>query len=101
MIFHVRWMFSNHESLNPTRVAKRRGWDSETSCEKSISHGKPYKMHFLAYFTLQGMIVMLNTLRKIEDHENHVRWIYLTTVLYMGEIYNYARIHIVVQCAYH
>ena len=28
---------------------------------------------------------MLNTLRKVKDHENHVRWIYLTTVLYMGE----------------
>ena len=40
--------FSHHESPNPARVA----WDSETSGEKSISHGKPYKMHFLAYFTL-------------------------------------------------
>ena len=27
---------------------------------------------------------MLNTLRKVEDHENHVRWIYLATVLNMG-----------------
>ena len=26
--------FSHHESPNPTRVAKRRGWDSETSGEK-------------------------------------------------------------------
>ena len=24
-----------------------RGWDSETSGEKSISRGKPYKLHFL------------------------------------------------------
>ena len=33
---------------------------------------------------------MLNTLRKIEDH---VRWIYLTTVLNMGELcQRYARI---------
>ena len=29
---------------------------------------------------------MLNTLRKVEDRENHVRWIYLATVLNMGEI---------------
>ena len=43
--------FSHHQSLN-----------SETSGEKSISHGKPYKMHFLAYFTLQSTLVMLNTL---------------------------------------
>ena len=43
--------------------------------EKSISYGKPYKMHFLAYFALQGMLVELNTLQKVEDHENHVRLI--------------------------
>ena len=73
---------------HPSRL--RRGWDSETSGEKSISHGKPYKMNFLTYFTLQGTLVILNTLHKVEDHENHVRWIYLTTVLYMGS-QKYAR----------
>ena len=26
-------------------------WDSESSGEKSISHGKPHKMHFLTFFT--------------------------------------------------
>ena len=31
-----------------------------------ISHGKPYKMHFLAYFALQYMLVMLNTLLKLK-----------------------------------
>ena len=41
LVFHVRWIFSHHESP-----------DSETSGEKPISHGKPYKMHFLACFTL-------------------------------------------------
>ena len=40
-------------------------------------------MHFLAYFTLQCAFVMLNTLPKVEDYENHLRWIYLTTALYM------------------
>ena len=49
-------------------------------------------MYFLAYFTLQGTLIKLNTLRKVEDHENHVRWIYLKTVLYMGESQKYARI---------
>ena len=78
--------FSHHKSLNP-----RPGWDSETSGENSISHGKPNKMHFLACFTLQGTLVMLNTLHKVEDHENHWRLIYLTTVLYMGESQKYAR----------
>ena len=28
---------------------------------------------------------------KVADHENHVRWIYLTTILCMGEGQNYAR----------
>ena len=37
--------------------------DSGSSGDKSISHGKPYKVH----------LVMLNTLRKVEDHEIHVR----------------------------
>ena len=68
--------FSHHESPNTTRVAgDEDAWDSETNGEKSISHGKPYKMYFLAYFTLQGTLVMINTLHKVEDHENHVRWI--------------------------
>ena len=58
----------------PSRI--RRVWDSETSGEKSISRGKPYKMHFIAYFT----------------QENHVRWIYLIAVLCMGEGQKYARI---------
>ena len=72
--------FSQHESPNPTR-ASGLGWDLETSGEKSISHGKPCKMLFLAYFTLQGTLIKLNTLCKVADYENHVRWIYLTTVL--------------------
>ena len=37
---------------------------------------------------------MLTTLRKVEDHENHVRWIYLKTVLNMGESQKYVRIGI-------
>ena len=51
----------------------RRGWDSETSGKQSISHGKPYKMHFLVYFTLQLKLIMLETLHKVEYLENHVR----------------------------
>ena len=33
---------------------------------------------------------MLNTLHKVEVHENHVTWIYLTTVLCVGECLKYA-----------
>ena len=52
---------------------------------------KVFQYTYLAYFTLQDTLVMLNTLCKVEDHENHVRWIYFTTVLYMGESQKYAR----------
>ena len=27
---------------------------------------------FLTYFTLQGALIMINTLFRVEDHENHV-----------------------------
>ena len=64
------------------------------SGEKSISHGKPYEMHFLAYFSMTKVRWSVNTLCKVEDHENHVGWIYLTTVLYMGESQKYAEKHI-------
>ena len=90
MVFHVRWIFSPWVSeSHPSRL--RRRWDSETSGEKCISHGKPYKMHFLSYVTLQGTLVMLNTLHKVKDHHSHARWIYLTTVLYIGESQKYVR----------
>ena len=90
MVFHVRWIFSYYESLNFIEwLATRVGFVANG--EKSISHGKPCNMNFLAYFALQRTIVMLNTLRKVEDHENQVGWIYLTTVLYMGESQKYAR----------
>ena len=71
-------------------------WDSETSVEKSISQpNKPYKTHFLAYFTLQVTLIMLNTLRRVEDHETHVRLIYLTTVIKMVGSRKHARIAII------
>ena len=54
-----RWdsWFSMWDGFFSPRVASRlrRRWDSETIGEKSISHGKPYKMHFLAYFTFQDI----------------------------------------------
>ena len=44
--------FSHHKSPNPTRVTYNKGGIRRRVVRKSISHGKPYKMHFLAYFTL-------------------------------------------------
>ena len=48
MVFHVRWI-SHHSSPNPTlvdRYATRAGF-GDSWWEKSISHGKPYKMHII------------------------------------------------------
>ena len=52
MIFHARWIFLTTTLRIPPKSRSdesgiRRGW---VTGEKSISHGKPYKMHFLAYF---------------------------------------------------
>ena len=91
MVFHVRWiLLTTSLRIPPESVATRVGFGDEW-WEKSISHGKSFKMHFLAYFTLQGTLVMQNTLGKVEDPEKHVRWISLTTVLYMGESQKCAR----------
>ena len=79
---HFVWFFMRDRFFSPQVSASLpsclRGWDSETSVEKSISYGKPCKMHFLAYFTFQVMLIMfITTLHKVEDHESHVRWISL------------------------
>ena len=83
IVFHIiymRWIFFTTSLWIPPESLA--GWGSETSREKSISHGKPYKMHFLTYFTCQGTIIKPNTLCKVADHENHVRWIYLTKLMF-------------------
>ena len=87
--FPCKMDFSHHESPNPARVDCDEG-----GIEKSISHGKPYKINFLAYFyiLMHFILIKLNTLCKVADHENHVRWIYLTTVLCIVEGQKYARI---------
>ena len=74
----------------PSRVACDEG-GIRRRVVRNPSHMEPHKMHFLAYFTLQGTLIKLNTLCKVADHENHVRWTYLTTVLCMGEGQKYAR----------
>ena len=48
MVFHERWI-SHHSSLE--------------------SH--PGRLHFLAYFTLQVTLIMLNTSRKVQDRDGH------------------------------
>ena len=92
---HFVWFsirdFSHHESQNPAQSL------ATNEIRRRVVR-KPYKMYFLAYFTLQDMLVMLNILRKVENHENHVRWIYIKTVLNMGDSRKYARINITVSC---
>ena len=66
----------------------QREWNSEKSGEKSILYGKPYKIHFLAYFTLQDALIMINIFCKDEDHENHVRRLDLTTDILATLVHN-------------
>ena len=62
----------------------QRGWDSETSGKKAISHIKSYTMHVLAYFINHSKSIRY-ALHKVEYHENYVRWVYLITILNMGK----------------
>ena len=61
-----------------------------------ILYGFPFEMDFSllrqVVRNLNGKpYIMLNTLHKVEDHENHVRVIYLITVFYIGASEKYAR----------
>ena len=73
MIFHARWIFIT-PSLRIPQV-------SELLCD----------ILFSRILCTWGTLIVLNTLRKVEDHDNRVRWIYLTTVLNMGESRMYAK----------
>ena len=44
-----------------------------------------------AFSRILYTLIKLNKMCKVADHENHVRWIYLTTVLCMGEGQKYAK----------
>ena len=68
MVFHVRYIFLTTSLQTPS---------------ESLAHMENHPKCIFPH-TLQRTLIMLNTLCKVEDHENHVRWIYLTTVLYMG-----------------
>ena len=59
--------------------------------EKNPSHMENHTKCIFSHTLHFSTLIMLNTLHKVEDHENHVRWIYLTTVLKMGESQKYAR----------
>ena len=62
---------------------------------RNPSHMENYTKCILSHslHLILGMLVMLNTLHKVKDNENDVRWIYLitVTVLYMGASQKYAR----------
>ena len=78
MVFHEIWIFLFRADCERCGIWRR-------------VVRKPYKMNFLTYLALRGKLIMINTLQKLEDHENHARWIYLTIVLNMGKSRKYAR----------
>ena len=85
--------FSHHKSLTSQRVVCDEG-GIRRQVVRNPSHMKNHKKCiFLTYiyFTLQGTLILLNTLRNVAGRENHVRWIYLTTVLNMGDSRKHAR----------
>ena len=79
MVFHVRLSFLTISLLITL--------ESDFSDAKIHLTWKLYKMHFLAYFILQGEKYFV----QCEDNENHMRWMYLTTVLNMGVSLKYVR----------
>ena len=71
MVFRVGWIF-----LTPSLRIRLM---SHAMREEFILK------HFLTYLTLQGTLIKLNIcLCKVEDHENHLTWVYLTAVLNIG-----------------
>ena len=82
-VFHVKWIFLTTNLRIPPRVdeggIRRRVVRNPSRMENHTKCIFSHNLHFKAC-----MLVMLNTLREVVDHDNHVRWIYLTTVLYMG-----------------
>ena len=46
-----------------------------------------------AFMVIFCIIKHINILHEVEDHENHVRWICLRTVLNMGESQKHARMY--------
>ena len=75
MVFHVRWIFlTTSLRIPPELLATSVGFGDESAFSR-------------IFYTL----IKLNSLGKVADHENHVRWIYLTTVLCMGESQKYVK----------
>ena len=68
MVFHVRWILLTTSLRIPpdsrlrSRVGFRDKWCEKLHLTWKTIYGFVYKMHFLAYFTLQDTLVMLNTL---------------------------------------
>ena len=69
MVFHVRWTFLTTSLRNPHQ---RENPSRAETLQNVFSH--------ILYAQ-----VMLNILCKVEDHENHARWIHLATILNMGK----------------
>ena len=93
MVFHVTWNFLTTSLRIPP--------------ESRSDEGGIRRRVDLAWKTIQNAfsrilynLIKLNIMCKVADHENHVRWIYLTTVLCMGEGQKYASICYVVMLCY-
>ena len=77
MVFHARWIFLTTSLPNPTQVTCDEGGIRRRVVRNPSRMENYTKFIFShAYFTLQRHVSMVSdvnhTLRKVEDHENHV-----------------------------
>ena len=77
--------FSHHESPKIPHESRSDEGGIRRRVVRSPSHIQN------AFSRILYTLIKLNIMCKVADHENHVRWIYLTTVLCMGEGQKYAR----------
>ena len=83
MVFHVRWIFLTTNLRIPPESRFGDEWWKIHLIWKIIQNAFSRILYTLMHF---------NIMRNVADHENHVRWVYLTTVLCMGKCQKYARI---------
>ena len=98
MVFHVRWIFLTttgtslqipSESRSATRVVFGDEWLEIHLTWKTIPNALSRVLYTLNLIKLNISLMCIDCI--VADHENYVRWIYLTTVLCMGEGQKYPR----------
>ena len=92
MVFHVEWIFLNMSlRIPPESIATRVGFGDEW-WEIPLT----WKTIHNAFARIFYTFIKLNSLDKVADHENYVRWIYLFSA--WGKVRNMWELHIFLFC---